>query len=327
MTPATTTTAPRAVGHFNGDFEELSALIARSWSENHEQPLRYTGDFLRSLFDYPGADFALAPSIYRDGKLAAFVAGFPRTVRIAGEQRRLLSVSFLSVAPEHKRSGYGPVLWGELLKRARKMEYDAALDFTVEGDGWSSQIVPVARVLRQTTARVFSVSFMARVLKGDEAPPEARAGQCDMPAMLCEAAARISAEVPMVRCWSRPEAEWQCRRHGALNTMMCVEERHGILNGYAICAAGPTPMPIAMLDNILWGELAPAECVALAKAFVGNAARAGARMVVTPVLNYADMQPLAAAGFRKTRRLLHAYLTPWTFPAPASLPSLYIDVF
>ena len=326
MSPATTT-APRAIGHFNGDFGELSALIGRSWSENQEQPLRYTSEFLRSLFDYPGADFELAPAIYRDGHLAAFVAGFPRTMRIAGEERRVLSVSFLSVAPEHKRSGYGPVIWGELLKRARKLGYDAALDFTVEGDSWSRQIVPVARVLRQTTGRLFSVSFMARVLKGDEAQPEARAEGCDMATVLCEAAAEISTDVPMVRCWSPTEAEWQCRRNGALNTVMCVEKRHGMLNGYAICASGPTPMPIVMLDNILWGRLQPAECVALAKAFIGNAAQAGARMIVTPVLNYADMQPLAAAGFRKTRRLLHAYLTPWTFTTPASLPSLYIDVF
>ena len=112
-----------------------------------------------------------------------------------------------------------------------------------------------------------------------------------------------------------------------MNTTMSAEGRRGILNGYAIEVSGAAPMLTVILDNILWGKLMPDECVQLAKAFVDNAAKAGARMITTPVLGYADMQPLAAAGFRKTRRLLHAYLTAWTFAPPTPITSMYLDVF
>jgi GNAT superfamily N-acetyltransferase len=327
MTTATSSVR-RPIGSFNGDFDELAALMERSWSENKEQSLRYSSRFLRSAFDYPGSSLELAPAIYRDGRLAAFVAGFPRTIRIAGQLRRMLSISYLTVAPEHKRSGYGPLVWGELLERARNLGYDGALDFTVEGDPWSGQILPVARVLRQPTAHVFTVPFMARLLKPDGGAPAAQQSNCAMHPVLRQAASHIPAEVTVARCWSEAEAEWQCcRRAGAMNTTMSVEGRQGILNGYVVETSGAAPMPTVMLDNILWGKLAPGECVQLAKAFVDNAAKVGVRMIVTPVLGYADMQPLAAAGFRKTRRLLHAYLTAWTFAPPTPITSMYLDVF
>ena len=326
MTTATTSVR-RAIASFNGDFDELAALMERSWSENKEQPLRYTSRFLRSAFEYPEAGFELAPAIYRDGRLVAFVAGFPRTVSIAGQCRRLLSISFLTVAPEHKRSGYGPLIWGELLQRARNLGYDGALDFTVEGDPWGRQILAVARVLRQPTSPISTVSYMAKVLKGGEAAPTNGAIAINMPGLLREAAAHIPAEVSFVRCWSEAEAEWQCKRVGAVNTAMRVDGRDGILNGYAIETTGVIPMLTVILDNILWGNLAPEERVGLARALTSNAGRIGAKMIVTPVLGYADMQPLAAAGFRKTRRMLRAYLTAWTFAPPVPIASMYMDVF
>ena len=324
---AATSSVRRTIGSFNGDFDELSAFMEHSWSENKEQSLRYTSRFLRSAFECPGAGFDLAPAIYRDGRLAAFVTGFPREVRIAGQGRRLLSISFLTVAPEHKRSGYGPLVWGELLERARAMGYDGALDFTVEGDPWGGQILGVARVLRQPTAHVFTVPYMAKVLKANEAAAKNGSVAIDMPALLQEAAAQIPAEVSIVRCWSDAEAKWQCRRAGAINTAMSIDGRTGLLNGYAIGASGAVPMLTVILDNVLWGTLAPEERADLAKAFLANAAGVGAKMVVAPVLGYADMQPLAAAGFRKTRRVLQAYLTAWTGMPPTPITSMYMDVF
>src|ERR1700739_3944223 len=101
-----TTPVRRAIGNFNGDFHELAEFIARSWSENKEQPLRYSDHFLSSEFEYPGSSFDLAPAVYREGRLVGFIAGFPRTVRVAGQLRRLLVVSYLTVAPEYKRAGY-----------------------------------------------------------------------------------------------------------------------------------------------------------------------------------------------------------------------------
>jgi len=329
MTPADRS-ARRRTGNFNGDFDELSALIERSWGENKEQPLRYTSEFLRSLFEYPGASFEMAPAIYRDGRLVAFVAGFPRSVRLASHSQtiRLLSVSFLTVAPEHKRSGYGPLIWGELLNRALSLGFHGALDFTVEGDPWSEQILPVARVLGQPTAPVFTVPFMARLLKPAESAPAEHESKADTATVLMEAASQIPENVPLVRCWSHAEAEWQCRwRTGALNAAIDVEDRRGILNGYAIETSGGAPLLSVVLDNILWGELAPSGCVELTKLLISKAAQIGARMIVTPVLGYADMQPLAAAGFRKTRRSLRAYLTLWDAPPPESFSAVYIDVF
>jgi GNAT superfamily N-acetyltransferase len=329
MTPADAS-ARRRTGDFNRDFDELSALIERSWRENKEQPLHYTSDFLRSLFEYPGASFELAPAIYRDGRLVAFVAGFPRRVRLAGHSQpvRLLSVSFLTVAPEHKRSGYGPLIWGELLLRARRLGFHGALDFTVEGDPWSEQILPVARVLRQPTAQVFTVPFVARWLKTGESVPVEHDSLADPGTILMEAASRLPENVPLARCWSQAEAEWQCgRRTGALNAVLEIEDRRGLLNGYAIETSGSAPMLTVVLDNILWGNLAPVECMQLAKLLIGKAAQIGARMIVSPVLGYADIQPLAAAGFRKTRRGLRAYLTLWDAPPGESISAMYIDVF
>ncbi len=325
MIPATQ--SPRAIGTFNGDFDELAALINRSWSENKEQPLLYTSEFLRSAFDYPGAGFELAPAIYRDGRLVAFVAGFPRTVRYRGETKRLLSVSYLTVAPESKRSGYGPVIWGELLQRARRLGFDGGLDFTVEGDPWNRQILAVARVLRQPTTHIFTVSFMARLLKGNESAPLIEAADCEASSVLVEAASQVSEAVPLARQWSPLEADWQCsRRVGAINAVVC-GERRGILNGYTIQTSGASPMLCVMLDDILWGSLTPEECTDLAKLFLSNAAQRGARMAITPILGYADIQPLVSAGFRKTRRALHAYLTLGDGSMPAPISAMYMDVF
>jgi len=324
MTPA----APsrRSFASFNGDFDELAALMNLSWGENQEQPLRSTSDFLRSAFEYPGAGFELAPAVYRDGRLVAFVAGFPRTVRIAGETKPLLSVSFLTVSPEHKRAGYGPLMWGELLRRARERGFAGALDFTVEGDPWSRQILAVARMLRQPTAQIFSVSFMARLLRGNETAAT-QTGEVDAAGALLEAATCIGNDVPLLRLWTQAEAEWQCRRAGAINATVVRDSRSGILTGYAVETAGTAPMLSVILDDILWGNLEAGERAEVVQSFLAKAAGIGARIVITPVLGYADMQPLAAAGFRKTRRLLHAYLTSWETPVPEDMSAIYIDVF
>jgi len=320
-----TPSSRRVIGNFNGDFDELAALIQRSWSENQEQPLQYTSAFLRSLFEAPGASFELAPAIYRDGQLAAFVAGFPRSVRLAGDDRRLLSVSYLTVAPEHKRFGFGPLIWGELLRRAQALGFDGALDFSVEGDPWNKQILAVARALRQPTAHVYHVPFMAKLLKGSEsgqAVPE------DPAAALIAGASLMVAEVALARRWTRAEAEWQCcQRLGVVNAVLSVEGRSGMLNGYSVGTSGAVPMQVVILDNVLWGDLSESERGELVRQFLGNAAKAGARMITTPVLGYADVQPLVGAGFRKTRRMLHAYLTAWGGGTPERVSSMYVDVF
>jgi len=326
MTPATQ--SRRAIGNFNGDFDELAAFLNRSWSENKEQPLRYTSDFFRTAFEYPGFSIELAPAIYREGRLAAFVAGFPRTIRIAGQSKRLLFVSFLAIAPEQKRCGYGALMWGELWKRARALGYDGTVNFCIDGDAMNPQMLPLARAFRQPTKWIFGVQYMARFIRADEAAEVTEASQCDAATVLAEAASAISESLPLARVWSPEEAQWQCsRRHNAMTAALCVEGRRGMLSGYAMETSGATPIPCVLVDDILWGDLTPDERGQLAKQFIGRAAKAGARMMITPVLGYADMQPLVAMGFRKTRRLLHAYLTLWDAAPLGSLPAMYIDVF
>lgn len=302
--------------------------MQRSWGENKEQPLRYTAEFFRSAFDYPGSGLDLAPAIYRNHQLVAFFAGFPRTVRIAGQPRKLLCNSFLTVAPEQKRSGYGPILWGELLKRARSLGYDGVLDFCVEGDDMNRQMLPMARAFREPTAHIFTVPYLARLLRGSESTPAVEGSDCETSAVLLAAASRIGKDVPLIRTWSHEEAEWQCRRrHGAVNAALCVNGRRGMLSGYAIETSGTPPMLCVVLDEILWGDLQPDECLDLTRLFLSKASQLGARLITSPVLNYAEMKPLAQLGFRKSRRLLQAYLTLWTAPVLGELTSMYVDVF
>jgi len=321
--------ARRTIGTFNGDMEELAALMSRSYGENREQPLRYTADFLRSAFDYPGATLELAPAIYRNGRLVAFIAGFPRNTTLLGNFRKLLTVSFLSVAPEDKRLGFGALIWGELIKRARGLGYDGTINFCVEGDDMNRQMLALARAFRQPTARIFGIHYMARFLRGDETADVGEDPACDVVSILLEKSRALAAAVPLTRSWSPEEAGWQClRRQGALTVGLCAETRRGMLSGYAIETSGATPMLCVLLDDIVWGDLASAEREQLAKLFLHRSAQAGAKMVITPVLGYADTQPLASAGFRKTRRLLHPYLTLWNaVPGSESISAMYMDVF
>ena len=113
-----------SIEDFRGDFAAVAALMQQSWAENREQSLLYTADFLASCFDYPGANFSLAPTLYDGGKPVAFAAGFPRHVRFKGRELRLLLITFLTVAKEYKKTGYGIVLWNELVRRAQAAGFD-----------------------------------------------------------------------------------------------------------------------------------------------------------------------------------------------------------
>lgn len=90
---------------FRGDFEEVSQLIQMSWSKNAQKPLHYSPEFLASCFDYPGASYAMAPTMYMGNEPVAFAAGFPRTIRYRGRDLRVIVASFLSVSVEQKNKG------------------------------------------------------------------------------------------------------------------------------------------------------------------------------------------------------------------------------
>src|SRR5881397_1040999 len=114
--------------------------MQRSWAENKSQSLLYTSEFLSSCFAYPGANFHLAPAIYDGQKLVAFIAGFPRRMRWKGTELRVVVLSFLTVLSEYKSSGYGIVLWSEVIKRARAAGFDGFVNYLVQGESMDNMM-------------------------------------------------------------------------------------------------------------------------------------------------------------------------------------------
>src|SRR5687767_11870833 len=108
---------------FGGDYEALADLVEQSWAENKESSLRYTPEFLRSCFEYPGTTMELAPTIYQEGRPVAFIAGFPRNVEWNGKPEKLILSTLLTSSPATKGKGYGAWLWGDLARRSRGAGY------------------------------------------------------------------------------------------------------------------------------------------------------------------------------------------------------------
>src|SRR5271154_4078550 len=125
---------------FRGDFDALAAMMQRSWADNPNQPLLYSEESLRSAFDYPGSTFELAPAIYRDARLLAFVAGFPRSVLWDNRPAQIILNSFLTASPAIKGAGVGLKLWANQIKRCREAGYDGTINFCVEGDEMNSMM-------------------------------------------------------------------------------------------------------------------------------------------------------------------------------------------
>jgi hypothetical protein len=122
--PATAKSLNLEIQNFRGDFGAVSHLIQSSWSENAQTPLRYSPEFLASCFEYPGASYALAPTMYMGDEPVAFTAGFPRVVRYRGRDLRVMIASFLSVSVGQKNKGYVVLLWHEIPARCA---YDRCL--------------------------------------------------------------------------------------------------------------------------------------------------------------------------------------------------------
>jgi hypothetical protein len=315
---------------FRGDFGVLAAMIQRSWADNPNEPLLYSEAFLRSAFEYPGSSFTLAPAVYGGAGLLGFLAGFPRSVRWDGHPVRLILSSFLTADTTVKGPGVGMKLWGELVKRCRDEGYDGTIAFCVEGDGMSRMMPLLSRLLKLHTERIFSVEFLVRLLRSAPSGPPAqtfdRASDADID-LFMELASALPNNLPLVRQWTRAEAEWQCRtRAGALTVSSTVGGRRGIITGYLMQAASEPPTTVVLLGDLLWGDLEPAERTELLEKFLRAAACQGARFASCPVLGYASLDPLTATGFRRSKRVIHTYLTFWNGLQPRPVPALYIDV-
>jgi hypothetical protein len=314
-------------GVFRGDFGQLAAMMQQSWADNPNQSLLYSEEYLRSAFDYPGSTFDLAAAVYGDTGLLGFVAGFPRSVRWDDRPTRLILNSFLTASPAVKGAGLGLVLWEGLIERCRDAGYDGTMNFCVEGDDMNRMMPGIARVLKFNTQRIFSVEFLVRVLPWAPSGPPPQVPEQDIDIFM-ELASALPNSLPLMRLWTRAEAEWQCRtRAGAITVSSSVGGRRGILTGYLTQAASTPPTTVLLLEDLLWGDLEPAERTGLLDRLLRAAAAQGARTASCPVLGYSSLDTLAAARFRRSRRVLHAYLTFWNGVQPRPIPALYVDVF
>ncbi|HVB57349.1 MAG TPA: hypothetical protein VNE63_13125 [Candidatus Acidoferrales bacterium] len=312
---------------FRGDFGSLAASMKDSWSQNTDQSLLYDEPFLRSAFAYPGTSFDLAPTIYIDGWPAAFVAGFPRTVRLAGRKQRLACITFWTTSARFKERGYGSQVWMEILRRARDSGYDGAVNFCIDGAVTNAIVVACGKRVHAKVYRVFSPKYVARLLRPTSVGKTA--AKPGVVALFLRAVAQVPESVPLIRVWSREEAEWQClRRAGALCAVHEEGSRSGVVTGYVAKVIDKTPTKVLLVEDLLWGDLETQERLALLQDLLAQGAAAGAQIAVAPLMGYAETATVRGAGFRQSRRLMHMYLTVWSGALPPeSLSCLYLDVF
>jgi len=145
---------------------------------------------------------------------------------------------------------------------------------------------------------------------------------------LLQTAAAVSGHAPLARIWSEREAEWQCRRHGGVVARHASGPRQGVLTGYVMEIANPQRTKCLIIEDVLWGTLEQPERLALVRQMLNQAIAAGAQMAIVPSLGYADMEPFSAARFRRTPRVLQAYLTVFKGDSPPeAVSAMYLDVF
>lgn len=309
---------------FRGDFEHMAAMLQRAWAGNKEVPLLYTAPFLESACHYPGTDFSLCPSIYDVDEPLAFVAGLPRHFTVNGQRQSLILTSFLTAAPGQQNSSYGLTIWRDVHKRAREAGYAGVLSLCVEGDQMNKIISSVARLFRFNTQHIFAVDYLTRFLRPAQPPPDSLNTDIDF---FLKLAAGIPGNVPFARVWTPEEAEWQCRlRSGALAISARHDHRRGMLTGYVAEVASDPPVKALAVEDILWGDLEPAERKDLLQQFLRAAATRGAQVASCPVMNYTDLEPFRTAGFRPAKRRVHIYLTHWDSEKLPDFPAVYMDV-
>jgi len=320
-------TPTRSLENFRGDFDAIGLLMKQSWGKNDKQALLYTKEFLQSCFEYPQASHGFAPTIYHGTAPIAFVAGFPRRVRYKERELNILLITFLTVAPEYKKSGYGVVVWSELVKRARASGFDGMVNYCVEGEAMNRMIVGCCRRLGLQAERIYSVHYLSCILfpKSEDVSAAAESMAIDT---LMEIGNPVGDLVPLARIWTREEAAWQCNRPGAVIAITVHGARSGMITGYIMPAADGKETKCLLVEDVLWGNLEAEEREALVRQLKTKAAAAGARVATLPVLGYAGTDPFKASRFRPSQRILHAYLTVWSdAPALHELSSFYLDVF
>ena len=323
----TENTSNRLIEDFRGDFKKIAFLMKESWSENKIQPLLYTKEFLESCFEYPGANFKLAPTIYHKNTPKAFVAGFPRRVRYRERELNILLITFLTVAPEYKKTGYGIIVWSDLVRRAREAGFDGMMNYCVDGEAMNSMIMGCCNRMNLAAEHVYSVRYLTSLLLPRSQKDEEKATSLDIDAVM-RIGNSIANHSPLARVWNRNQAEWQCKRSGAIVARIRTGSREGMITGYIMRVADDNRTKCLFIEDILWGNLKE-ERETLVKALTAKAVAAGAQLAVAPMLGYADMEPFKRTRFRPSQKVLHAYFTNWSAAntAVGPLSSFYLDVY
>jgi GNAT superfamily N-acetyltransferase len=313
-----------------GDLAQASALMRQSWLENKDQALDYNSDFLKSCYAYPATDAHLSPALYDEsGNLLAFVSAFPRQVLWNGRPRRLALLTFFTVAPAAKGRGLGTRVWAECLERARAAGYDGAIHYCVDGNKSNFVTVAAARSLGHTCDRVFTVNYLIRLLQPSEFTTPAGLGSASVEqaeALFERLAAELTSKIPFCRLWNPEEIHWNCgARYGGLTEVH--PSGRGLLTAYTLKTASSDATPCLFIEDVLWHHLPERERDELLKQLL-NRASATAQLAVAPLWGYAPTETFVKAGFRRSTRALHTYLTLWNNQDLGGPPlPMYIDVF
>lgn len=313
------------LGSFNEDYDALASLVQRSWAENRDVSIKYTPEFLRSCFEYPGASVELAPTIYENGRPTAFIAGFPRNVIWNSRPQALILSTLLTSSPETKGRGYGAWLWMELARRTRAAGYDGMISICIEGGPVNGIVQECSRRLGFLTARVYEVRYRSMLLtKGNGGDGATQAGAD----LFVDLAAQSGAHLGLRRVWTKAEADWQCRlRSGAISVEYAENGSRGVITGYVADVVGPAERRVLNIEDLLWNELDVDRRVHLLRALLDKAVEQGAHLASVPLTGQTDYEPLKQIRFRSLGRQMNVYLTRWEAPAPAPVDSMYLDVF
>ena len=312
-----------AIVPFNGDFDELASLMKASWSENNKEPLEYSARFLKSaLLDQPGSNFDLCPSIYQNGRLIAFGAGFSRTVHLPnGETCRVLLDSFITVASGHKGQGLGKAIWNGIAEVGRQKGFDGLITFCVEGDRMNDHLIRYAVECNLPTSKSMLIRYLARPVRSKDVTDE---GQADVSSLQ-----EFAPSTPLTRAWSETEAKWQCLdRDGAFGCSLNSRGVTGTISAYKMRTGGTNPMLCGLVDFVVWDNLEREEQLQMVSGLLNSAAAGGVQLLLVPMLGYTSLDAFTSSGFRMTSRALQMYLTCLSGRfATDNVSSAYIDVF
>jgi hypothetical protein len=318
--------ASEAVEDFRGDYDQLADVMRASWGQGPSPPYLCTAEFMADCFRYPGSSFSLAPTLYHESELVAFGAGFPRRVLLAGVARRILISAFLTVAPEHKASGYGIVVWSELLRRAKDAGFDGVVSYCVEGGDMDRMVPMSCRLLELPVTRAASFSYLTSSRWELAAARGGGRRSAHVP-QLTTAAAGMAERAELARLWTDEEAAWQLSRLGAVSATSGSDADPAVLTGYVIPLADAVRTLCLVIDDVLWGDLAEDGRTALVADLITSAVSADARIAIVPRVGYADTQAFLAAGFVPSRHTVNSYYTTLAGAALDRTPvRYYLDV-